>query len=66
MRPLAILTLLGGLLISATPASARGAAITYNGHAGLGANHIVTDNKDPDAMVVLAAVSAASSDRPSR
>jgi len=28
--------------------SVKGGLIVYNGHAGLGANGIVTDNKDPD------------------
>jgi hypothetical protein len=28
--------------------SIKGGLIAYNGHAGLGANSIVTDNKDPD------------------
>jgi hypothetical protein len=49
-RPLASLAVLAGLLIAAAPAGAHSAGITYNGHAGLGANHIVTDNKDPDAL----------------
>jgi hypothetical protein len=31
-------------------------AIIYNGHAGLGANAIVTDNKDPDKLGVIASV----------
>jgi hypothetical protein len=59
MRSLTILTVLGGLLVVASPASAFTAAepktlacelIVYNGHAGLGANQIVTDNNDPDTM----------------
>lgn len=58
-HPLAILTVLGGLLIAAAPAGAHGAGagITYNGHAGLGANpialskgSIVTNNNDPDTL----------------
>lgn len=28
----------------------RQRAITYNGHAGLGTNGVVTDNKDPDKL----------------
>ena len=45
-----------GIAIGNPPATTKSicafpdVCIVYNGHAGLGSNQIVTDNKDPDAM----------------